>query len=138
MVPVSIKSRIDPVNKIKSRNGPSIKIKPRNDFRNKIKRLETVNYLYIEGNWKRTKLLLQIFLYGPSIKIKPSIDSSIKIIDPVNKIKSRNGPSIKIKPSIDSSIKRTFLSTLHPQNIPRTSPEPTFLEKDNSTRISPG
>jgi hypothetical protein len=101
MVPVSIKSRIDPVNKIKSRNGPSIKIKPRNDFRNKIKRLETVNYLYIEGNRKRTKLLLQIFLYGPSIKIKPSIDSSIKIIDPVNKIKSRNGPSIKIKPRND-------------------------------------
>jgi hypothetical protein len=77
--------------------GPSIKIKPRN----KIKRLETVNYLYIEGNRKRTKLLLQIFLYGPSIKIKPSIDSSIKIIDPVNKIKSRNGPSIKIKPRND-------------------------------------
>src|SRR2546429_6540815 len=89
---IKIKSRIEPVNKIKSRNGPSIKIKPRNDFRNKIKRLETVNYLYIEGNWKQTKLLLQIFLYGPSIKIKPSIDSSIKIIDPVNKIKFRNGP----------------------------------------------
>src|SRR2546429_5805294 len=98
---IKIKSRSDLVNKIKSRNGPSIKIKSRNDFRNKIKRLETVNYLYIEGNRKQTKLLLQIFLYGPSIKIKPSIDSSIKIIDPVNKIKSRNGPSIKIKPRND-------------------------------------
>ena len=44
-VPVS---RFQYKNQVKNRS--SIKIKPRNDFRNKIKRLETVNYLYIEGN----------------------------------------------------------------------------------------
>ena len=34
-------------------------------FQEQDQRLETVNYLYIEGNRKQTKLLLQIFLQLP-------------------------------------------------------------------------